>query len=131
MRVFYLIWFFVCSGWGYLMATSTSGEAWTTQVMAFPIAICTFALLVFSELRRLDLPVEFAHLSIDLKPWQQPLGVVQFTLITFIFSAAWGLGWCLCLQGTHLDHPLNVLALSSGGLLGTWSACRMYRRSVD
>ena len=96
-------------------------------IVTFPVAIFFLGLLAFFALRTTSVPAERARLSIDLKPWQRPLGILQFVTVTFIFSAIWGIGFSASSQNANVYYPLRVLALATGGLLGTWVACRVYR----
>jgi hypothetical protein len=129
MRIFYTVWFFFCAGWGHLLSKfpHQEGDTFALAFLAFPIAIFTMGLMAFFGLRSKSVPAEGARLSVDLKPWHQPLGILQFVCITFVFSAMWGIGLSMWSQGGNVIYAGQVLAMASGGLLGTWGACRVYR----
>jgi hypothetical protein len=128
MRTFYTFWFVVCSGWGAALASlpplyeSAAGTA-----LSFPMAIASVGLLSYLGLRRRGLPPEEARLNLDLRPWQQPIGVMQFILLTFLFSSLWGIGFVPILRSGSVLVPLRAFALALGGILGLWGACYAYR----
>ena len=95
-------------------------------LVTFAAAILFGGIGTFFVLRSKSTSAANARLNIDLKPWQQPLGIIQFVTITFIFSAIWGIGLAMLPQGTNVLYPLRMLCLAVGGLLGAWAACRVY-----
>jgi hypothetical protein len=129
MRFFYPFWFFFCGGWGYLLSRfpHEEGMSWGSVFATFPVAIASLAILTFFGLRKNSVPVQSARLSIDLKPWQQPLGILQFVTATFLFSSVWGIGLSVFSQGANVLYPSQFLALAAGGLLGALAGCHAYR----
>lgn len=128
MRIFYVFWFLFCGGWGWLMAMFPvqPGDSIYSSLLAFPLAVVFLGGLVSFELYRRKFRPENACLNINLKPWEQPLGVLQFVLLTFLFSSTWGLGFSVSQSATPFV-PLQALGMSVGGLTGAWAACRVYR----
>ena len=96
-------------------------------LVTFPVAVFFGGIVTYFGLRSKPASAANSRLSIDLKPWQHPLGIIQFVTITFIFSAIWGIGLSMLPQGTNVLYPLRMLSLASGSLLGAWAACRVYR----
>lgn len=129
MRGFYIFWFFFCAGWGYLMATFPTHDAESLMhvLITFPVATFFGAIVTYVGLRGKPPSAANSRLSIDLKPWQQPLGFIQFVTITLVFSAIWGIGLSMLPRGRNVVYPLFMLSLATGSLLGAWAACRVYR----
>lgn len=129
MRAFYVFWFFFCAGWGYLMSTFPhhDGDSLLNAFLTLVLAIFFGGVGTFLVLRSKAISAAHASLNIDLKPWQQPLGMIQFGSITFIFSAIWGIGFFMLPQASNILFPLRMLFLAAGFLFGAWAACRVYR----
>ena len=132
MRRFYLLWFPFCSIWGYLFATfpasvvekTTGGSA----VGLFLVCAVTFGLLIFAVLLFSSATPASARLHLDLKPWDEPLGVFQFVFVTFIFVGLWSIVLSFLLPSVRNDLGQFMLAMSSGGLVGGLVASYVYRR---
>lgn len=129
MRRFYVFWFFFSAGWGYLMSQRFPGvEPKTTAQIAggLPAGALTIFLLLSLEAWRTR-PQKLLPPSVDLKPWQMPMGVTLFVLLTFLFSSFWGVLFGLLLSGSDFREPLFMLLVSAGGLTGVWGAYRAFR----
>ena len=103
------------------------GDSLVNVLLTFALASFFGGIGTFFGLRSKSASAAHARLNIDLKPWQQPLGMIQFGTITFIFSAIWGIGLFMLSQGSNVLFPLRMLSLAAGGLLGASAACRVYR----
>lgn len=135
MKRFYLVWFPFCSIWGYLSATFPAGTvekiAGGSTVGLFLASALTFGLLIFSILRFSSAALRSARFHIDLKPWDEPLGVFQFVFVTFFFVGLWGIALSFALPSARDDLGQFVLAMSSGGLVGGLFASHAYRRGKN
>ena len=89
-------------------------------------AISTFILIAI-EAWRLGLNSNLSRPSLSLKPWNQPIGLMLFVLLTFLFSSIWGLGISVLSPSGALLAPLYFLSLSNGGLVGMFGAYRVFR----
>jgi hypothetical protein len=135
MRRFYLLWFPFCSIWGYLLATfpvnivekTTGGSA----VGLFLVCALTFGLLIFAVLLFSSATPQSARLHVDLKPWDEPLGVFQFVFVTFVFMGLWSTPLALLLPSARADLGQFILAMSTGGLVGGLLASFLYRRGKN
>lgn len=128
MRRFYVFWFFFSAGWGALFAKLPS-----TPLPILPVALASFAggamtlfLLIAVELWRMKPEEKSLPLSLSLKPWDIPLGLSLFILLTFLFSSVWGLGLAFFIADAQFLEPTRILFISSGGLFGMWGACRVF-----
>ncbi len=123
MKRFYKFWFFFCVGWGYLMSqpladAETKAALHMTHVLAaLPLSALNVALLLAIEVWRAR-PAKLPAPNIELRPWNMPTGVMQFVLITFFFSGAWGLLFGIALGSNDFRVPLFFLMMSIGGLAG-------------
>jgi hypothetical protein len=135
MRRFYLLWFPFCSIWGYLFATfptsivekSTGGST----VGLFLVCALAFGLLIFAVLLFSSATPQSARLHVDLKPWDEPLGVFQFVFVTLIFVGLWSILLSFVLPSARNDLAQFMLAISSGGLAGGLLASFLYRRGKN
>lgn len=123
MKRFYRFWFFFCVGWGYLMSQPLSGPEtidalhMTHVLAALPLSALNVALLLALEVLRAR-PAKLPTPNIELRPWNMPTGVMQFVLITFVFSGAWGLLFGIALGSNDFRVSLLFLMMSIGGLAG-------------
>lgn len=123
MKRFYRFWFFFCVGWGYLMSQPLAGPETidalhTTHVLAaLPLSALNVALLLALEVWRAR-PAKLPAPNIELRPWNMPTGVMQFVLITFVFSGAWGLLFGIALGSNDFRVSLFFLMMGIGGLAG-------------
>lgn len=120
MKRFYVFWFFLSAGWGYLMAQPFADVAprpATEILLAFPLGALTAALLLAMEAWR-SRPSKLPAPRVDLKPWHMPTGVMQFVFVTFAFSSFWGLVFGALLTAGDFRQPLFFLMMSIGGLAG-------------
>jgi hypothetical protein len=132
MRRFYLLWAPFCSIWGYLFATfpTSTVERMTGKVAGlFLVCTLTFGLLIFGALLLSSAPPASARLHIDLKPWDEPLGVFQFVFVTFMLVGLWSLALSFALPSARNDLGQFILALSGGGFVGALLASAVYRRA--
>lgn len=132
MKRFYLAWFLLCSVWGYLSqgfpADVIRSSVKDVPVMLLGSMASFFALtLLLCRLSRSasDRGMRF---GIDLRPWDDPLGVFQFVFVTFIFVGFWGIALSLLLVPGRQDFALLALAIGGGGLLGGIAATRWLER---
>ena len=120
MRCFYVIWFFVSAGWGYLLAQPHADVAMrsTTEILlAFLSGALTAAMLLAFEAWRAR-PGKIPAPRIELKPWHMPTGGMQFVFVTFAFSSLWGVLFGTLFTGSDVRQPLFFLMMSLGGLAG-------------
>jgi hypothetical protein len=129
VKRFYLLWFVVCSGWGYLMAQTAPADfalPSSRALVAFPVGAFWIFVLMGIEAwraspdRRLNAP------SLSLKPWVMPTGLLLFILLTFQFASAWGLAFAAFLPSANVEAPLDFFALSAGGLVALWVVPRVF-----
>jgi hypothetical protein len=132
MRRFYPFWFLFCAIWGYMSGKFPAGTLHVTvgdmPGVLFGSAVSNFLLVVLAlRLSRSssDTGVRF---GIDLKPWDDPLGVFQFVLVTFIFVGVWGILFSLLLPQANRSFALLALGLGAGGLTGGLAGTRLSRR---
>lgn len=126
MKRFYVIWFFFCAGWGYLMAQPFTGNAprpVSEILLAFPLGALATAMLFAVEAWRVH-PGKLAAPRIELKPWQMPTGIMQFVFVTFAFSGLLGLLFGAFLPAGDVRQPLFILLMSLGGLAGILAVYR-------
>ena len=124
MRLFYAIWFFVCSGWGYQVATPPAphNPGALLLVAALPIALATSVGLVWLELRRLPAGSIAKSPSLSLKPWNLPAGLVLFVGLTFLFSSVWGICLSVLLPLPGLEFAIYLFLLSAGLVGGVFAS---------
>ena len=128
MKIFYAFWFLFSAGWGYLMSQPLGFEPKTKLQTAagIPIgAMMTFFLLGIEAWRAA--PRSLQAPSIELKPWQMPTGLLQFVLVTFMFSGFWGVVFGAVLPSSDFGEPLFFLLISVGGLGGVIGVHRAFR----
>lgn len=130
MRIFYIVWFFLCSGWGYLCATFPNEDSPPLlQVAAtFPAALATSLALIWLALRRRHHVMPATRASLRLKPWNAPLGMLLFIGLTFAFSGVWGvvLAWAFDLSSP--STALQMMFLGLGLVVGCYLAPRLFPR---
>ncbi|HVL57399.1 MAG TPA: hypothetical protein VM491_12910 [Burkholderiaceae bacterium] len=115
MKRFYVVWFFFCASWGYLATQFTSDLAPPASRFletAALGAICTSLWLAIEMLRGIRLSVP----SLSLPPWDQPVGLMLFGFLTFLFSGLWGLLLARMMQGAEIQMSVYACALSIGAL---------------
>ncbi len=125
MRIFYALWFFFCSGWGYLLAGFAESDApqWGQLALSFPLALLTCIVLFWLELRRLPHGQFAERPSLDLKPWNRPTGLLLFIGLTFVFTSVWGVGIAAFAQMPGLRAALHFLSLGAGTVAAVF-VCR-------
>ena len=129
MKVFLVFWFFFCAGWGYIVAFLIPPGQGAFSMAPFPSFVAgalTLFMIMATELWRRTHQKALPP-SISLKPWNMPMGLPQFILVTFFFSGLWGVFFALFLGAPSIAHPVYVLSLSSGGLVGLLLAYRVFR----
>ena len=130
MKRFYVLWFFFCAGWGYLMAEPLpEGFAPRSISMALataPVAAVTFFALLAFELWRHGPNHKLPRPSISLKPWQMPLGPAIFVPITFLFSGMWAVMFAAVRGNGQLPEAVHFLLLGAGALIGVWGVHRVF-----
>ena len=65
--------------------------------------------------------------SLSLTPWQQPFGLIQFVLLTLLFTSFWGFAIAFARAIDVYKTSAWLLALSTGGLLGMYGAYFSFR----
>jgi hypothetical protein len=95
----------------------------------FLVCAVTFGLLIFGILLLSSAPPACARLHIDLKPWDESLGVFQFVFVTFMLAGLWSIVLSFVLPSARNDLGQFILALSGGGFVGAWLASTVYRRA--
>jgi hypothetical protein len=135
VKHFYPFWFVFCAGWGYMFANFPDDpqlprmEGSPGDIVTFiAISACAFGAIVYVALRFPPKPLESARFGIDLKPWDQPLGVLQFVGVTFLFVGLWAALFLLLDMGVRPDLATFILATSTSLLLGGLIGARVYRR---
>lgn len=95
MRRFYIFWFFVPAGWGYLLPKLPVSPQPLLPVALVSLAGSAITLFLISavELWRTSPEKKALPLSLSLKPWDLPFGLGLFILLTFLFSSVWGLAF--------------------------------------
>ena len=121
MRRFYIFWFFFSCGWGYLMSQPSLADAEKITALhilsALPLSALNAAVLLAIEVWRAR-PGKLPAPNIELRPWNMPIGLMQFVFTTFIFAAIWGLLFGITLVSGDFRLPLFFLMMSVGGLAG-------------
>lgn len=133
MRFFYVVWFFFCAGWGYLIADFPESDAppWGQVVGSFPLALLTFGGLYWLELRRL-LPGQLAQPpSLKLKPWNRPTGLMLFIGLTFVFASLWGVVIAAIGDLPGLRIAVNFLMLGAGAVVAIFACRRIFPARFD
>jgi hypothetical protein len=134
MKRFYVIWFFFCAGWGYIMSAfrgfADDDSVYGWLAMATAGAITSFLLLSI-ELWRLPAGVKVLPPSFSLKPWSMPFGLPTFIFVAFLFSSVWGLAFALALMEHTAEQPVQILMLSLGGLVGLGGACYVFPSKIQ
>jgi hypothetical protein len=129
MKRFYIVWFFFCAVWGYLSTQMSS--AFTPAVAqasaTFAVGAISIFVLIAIEIWRAGPSSTLSQPSLSLKPWNQPVGLMLFVLLTFLFSSIWGLGISVLSPTEALLAPLYMFSLASGGLVGLSGAHRVFR----
>jgi hypothetical protein len=126
----YVLWFFFCAGWGYLMAESFPGieqRSIVEALLALPLGALTVLMIMAVELWRLAPGGKLLAPSLSLKPWNMPVGVIQFVSVTFLFSSIWGLVFAPMRTSGAIEQSLFVLSLGVGGLVGLFAFHHLYR----
>lgn len=128
MRVFYTFWFFFCAGWGYLSATFSLEDSphWTHAASTFPIALAMSIGLIWLELRKLPLGRMTSRPSMQLKPWNRPIGLLLFVGFTFAFSGLWGLGLSFLSNLSSPGVAFQFLAMGAGTVGGCYYSFRLF-----
>lgn len=130
MRIFYIFWFFFCSGWGYLFATFPNENAppFLQVAATFPAALATTLVLIWLELRRLPNAEGASAPSFRLKPWNRPMGMFLFVGTTFAFAGLWGTGLAWAFDLSSLATALQVMFTGLGLVVGCHAAPRLFPR---
>lgn len=135
MRRFYLLWFPFCSIWGYMaaMAPASMIEKTTggSAVGVFLGCALIFGLLILAILLFSSATPASARFHVDLKPWDEPLGVFQFVFVTFSFVGLWSIVLSFFLPSARNDLGQFTLAMNGGGLVGGLLASYVYRRGKN
>ena len=129
MRRFYVFWFFFSAGWGYLMSQPFPGfepKMATHIAGALPIGALTAFLLLGLEAWRAR-PGKLQAPRLDLKPWQVPMGLMQFVFATFMFSGFWGVVFGTVFESSDFREPLFFFLMSVGGLGGIIGVHRVFQ----
>jgi hypothetical protein len=129
MRTFYLVWFFVCSGWGYLIATGLdmAPPSIAHALAALPISFATGLGLLALEFSRLPKGRHLMQPTLALKPWSgYPIGLLVFISATFVLSSIWGVGLSVAVPLPGLPTSLQFLALGGGMLAALLLAPRLF-----
>lgn len=124
-----MIWLFICSCWGLAIAINAPEESGTIEnvIIAFPLTAIVSVLGTLNLMRIVPLPSDATRFGMALKPWI-PLGLLKFIWGTFLFTASSGLIFSLLGVGHALWIHLHLFSAASGGLVGVWGACYVYRR---
>ncbi|EYC52782.1 hypothetical protein AZ34_03890 [Hylemonella gracilis str. Niagara R] len=126
MRIFYMFWFFFCSGWGYLVATFPAEAAppLSQSLVPFPVAMAMAMAFTWWESRGIKsrkLPAP----SLRLKPWDLPIGLMVFIGLTFTFTGIWGVALAIGFGLSSPTQALYFLALGLGFAIGCYTASRL------
>jgi hypothetical protein len=130
VKRFYVLWFFISAGWGYLLADMSNEEPKYSMLQTLgvlPLSALSFFALLAIAVWRLGPNKKLSPPSISLKPWHMPVGGAQFVFITFLFSSAWAVVFVLVRQSGFLQQPLQFLFMSVGGLIGVWGVHHVFR----
>ena len=126
----YVFWFFFSAGWGYLMSESFPGaeqRSLAEALGALPLSALTIVMIMAVELWRMGPNRKALPPSLSLKPWNMPVGIPQFVMITFLFSSIWGLVFAFIRESGAVEQPLFFLSLSVGGLAGLLAVHHLFR----
>jgi hypothetical protein len=125
MKRFYIFWFFFCAGWGYL--TTTFPPDMAPPISRLPATVVLGAIsammLLAIELWRGS---KLSRPSLGLLPWNQPVGLILFVALTFLFSGLWGVLFASVSPSGVIEVPIYVLSLSGGALLGLLGCFRVF-----
>jgi hypothetical protein len=128
MRFFYAFWFFFCAGWGYLSATFPSEQSlhWAYAASTLTIALVMSIGLLWLELRKLPVGKTAPRPSLQLKPWNRPVGANVFFGLTFVFSGLWGLGLSFIFDLPSPAVAFQFFAMGAGLMGGCYFAYRLF-----
>jgi hypothetical protein len=128
MRSFYVFWFFFCAGWGYLSAAFPTEHSplWPQAAAALPAALIMSIVILWLELRRLPTGRLATRPSLNLKPWNRPMGLAIFIGLTFAFSGFWGLSmyWVFNLPSPNV--AFQFFAMGAGLTGGSYAIYRIF-----
>lgn len=128
MRSFYVFWFFFCAGWGYLSATFPSDHSppWPQVAVALPAALTLSIVILWLELRRLPTGQLATRPSLNLKPWNRPMGLSIFIGLTLAFSGFWGLGMSWAFNLPSPVVAFQFFAMGAGLTGGIYAVYRIF-----
>lgn len=131
MRRFCPFWFVFCAVWGYVGGKFTAVNlhvAVSDMPGVFIGSAVSHFVLVLVALRVSSPSQTGLRFSVDLKPWDDPLGVFQFVLVTFMFVGVWGILFSFFLEQANRSFALLAVSLGAGGLVGGLVATHWSRR---
>ena len=115
-----------------MMAASPPGDIGTmngvSTVQVFLAFCATFGLFVYGVLILSQATCMSARFHIDLKPWDDHVGIFQFVFVTFILVGLWNIGFSLFSESLAGNYGRFALAMGGGGLAGGLIASHLYRR---
>jgi hypothetical protein len=128
MRAFYLLWFFVCSGWGYLLATGLdmTSPSVSHALVTLPVSFATGLGFLALEFWHLPKGSHLTQPSLTLKPWNNyPVGLLVFISATLVLASIWGVGLSVTVPLPGLPASLQFLVLGGGMLAALLLAPRL------
>lgn len=129
MRV---IWLFICISWGLVISINAPEEICTIEdvLIAFPLMAVMVSLGTLNIMTWVPPPSDVRCIGMGLNPWI-PLGLLKVGTGTFLFTGLSGLIFSLLGIGHALWMHLQLVSVGSGGLVGVWAACFIYRKSHE
>ena len=97
----------------------------------FPVALAMSLALLWWEVQKLPSGRVLSRPSLQLKPWNRPIGQVLFIGLTFAFSGFWGLVLSVSFELSSPGIALQFFAMGAGLAGGCICAWRLFPSKFD